>query len=152
MPLLHSPLTQTIGLLILRVVAGVIFILHGAQKTFEQTFAGVTGFFESLGIPLAAVAAPAVSLLELVGGVLLIIGAVTRIVALLLAINMVVAVAAVHIAAGFFVADGGYEFVLLLGAVALVIALLGAGKFSVDEMLFGSRRRAAVSSREPITV
>jgi putative oxidoreductase len=152
MPALHSALTQTIGVTLLRVVVGIIFVLHGAQKTFEQTFPGVQGFFESLGIPLAAVAAPAVSLLELVGGILLIVGAFTRIVAALLTVNMIVAIATVHAAAGFFVDAGGYEFVLLLGAAAVAIALIGAGRFSVDELIVGARRRRAVAAQEPVTV
>jgi putative oxidoreductase len=152
MPALHSALTQTIGVTLLRVVVGIIFVLHGAQKTFEQTFPGVQGFFESLGIPLAAVAAPAVSLLELVGGILLIVGAFTRIVAALLTVNMIVAIATVHVAAGFFVDAGGYEFVLLLGAAAVAIALIGAGRFSVDELIVGARRRRAATAQEPVTV
>ncbi|WP_411719852.1 DoxX family protein [Mycetocola sp.] len=152
MSVLHSALTQTIGVTLLRVVVGIIFVLHGVQKTFEQTFPGVQAFFESLGIPLAAVAAPAVSLLELVGGILLIVGALTRIVALLFTINMIVAIAVFHASMGFWVDAGGYEFVLLLGAGALAIALIGPGRFSVDELVFGARRRAAVSAQEPVSV
>ena len=153
MSALRSALAHTIGLTLLRVVVGIIFVLHGAQKTFEQTFPGVQGFFESLGIPLAAVAAPAVSLLELVGGVLLIVGAFTRIVAALLTVNMIVAIATVHAAAGFFVDAGGFEFVLLLGVAAVALALTGPGRFSVDELLFAARgRRAAAITPEPVSV
>ncbi|MET0932658.1 MAG: DoxX family protein [Mycetocola sp.] len=156
MPALRSALTQTIGLTLLRVVVGFIFVLHGVQKTFEQTFPGVQGFFESLGIPLASVAAPAVSLLELVGGVLLIVGAFTRIIAALLTINMIVAIATVHAALGFFVDAGGYEFVLLLGAAAIAIALMGPGRFSVDELIAARRRRSAavaspIAAEEPVS-
>ncbi|MET4637843.1 DoxX family protein [Mycetocola sp. 2940] len=154
MPAFRSALRQTIGLTLLRVVVGIIFVLHGAQKTFEQTFPGVQGFFESLGIPLAAVAAPAVSLLELVGGVLLIVGAFTRIIAALLTINMIVAIATFHAALGFFVDAGGYEFVLLLAAAAIAIALIGPGTFSVDELIASARRRraAVVAAPEPVAV
>lgn len=84
----------------------------------------------------------------------MIIGAFTRIIAALLTVNMIVAIATFHAALGFFVDAGGYEFVLLLGAAAIAIALIGPGKFSVDEQIVAVRRRraAVVSTQEPVAV
>jgi putative oxidoreductase len=97
-----------------------------------------------MGVPLAGLVGPAVALLEFFGGLALIAGFVTRPVALLLAANMLGALLLVHLPAGFFLPNG-YEFVLaLLGAVA-TLAITGAGRWSLDERLFGRR---APGSRE----
>ena len=98
-------------------------------------FAGVGGFFGSLGIPAAGFFAVVVSLLELLGGLALILGFATRLVGLLLAIDMLVALFTVHISNGFFVSEGGYELVLLLGAAALAFALMGANSNSLDSRM-----------------
>jgi putative oxidoreductase len=84
---------------------------------------------------MASVVGPAVSYLELVGGALLILGLLTRIVGALLVVDMAGAAYLVHIKAGFFAADGGYELVLLLGAGALALAVAGAGAWSLDKLL-----------------
>jgi putative oxidoreductase len=88
-------------------------------------------------VPAAEVAAPIVATLELVGGIALILGVLTRIFAALLALDMLGALFLVHASAGIFAAAGGYELVLLLAAGALAIALTGAGKMAVDQALFG---------------
>ena len=126
---------QEWAILILRIVVGIVFAVHGGQKLFTMGFDGVAGFFGSLGIPLPMVAAIVVTVLELVGGLALILGIGTRYVAALLAADMVVALLTVHLANGFFVSDGGYELVLLLAAAALYFALRGPGLFSLDARL-----------------
>ena len=127
-----GPSTARYGLTILRIVTGLVFLVHGWQKFFTMGMAGVTAFFTQLGIPAPGIAAPFVSALELVGGALLILGFFARPIALLLAIDMLVAILTVHLSKGFSAANGGYEFVLLLLAACLAIVLAGAGSPSVD--------------------
>ncbi|UUE20401.1 DoxX family protein [Microbacterium sp. J1-1] len=122
----------SVGLLVLRVVVGAIFAAHGAQKIFEFTIPGTVGSFADMGVPLAEIAAPVVAFLELVGGILLVLGFLTRPVGILLTIDMAVALALVHLPAGLWVAEGGYEFVAVLGVAALALALTGAGRYSID--------------------
>lgn len=135
----------SMGLLVLRIVVGAVFAAHGAQKIFEFTIPGTIGSFAGMGVPLAEIAAPAVAFLELVGGILLILGFLTRPVGILLAIDMAVAFALVHLPAGLWVGDGGYEFVAVLGVAALALALTGAGRYSVDSAFLRGRAPAWLS-------
>jgi putative oxidoreductase len=118
------------GLTILRVVVGIIFLAHGYQKLFKFGFHGVAEMFGHLGIPLPALFAVVVTLVEFVGGILLIIGFATRIAAALIAIDMVVAIFAVHLKRGFF-NPGGFEYPLILLAATLCLVLAGGGAFSL---------------------
>lgn len=127
----------TTALTILRVIAGFIFAAHGWQKFSEFTIAGTQASFAKMGVPAAEVAAPIIATLELAGGIALILGVLTRVFAALLALDMLGALFLVHASAGVFVADGGYELVLVLAAGALAIALAGAGRLSADAALFG---------------
>lgn len=127
----------TAALTILRVALGFLFAAHGFQKFNEWTIAGTQAAFAQMGVPAANLTAPLVAGLELVGGIALILGVLTRVVAALLAVNMIGALFLVHAAAGVFADKGGYELVLLLGAAALALALTGAGRVSVDRALFG---------------
>ena len=127
------------ALLLLRLVTGTIFLLHGAQKLFDLKIAGVTAFFIQIGAPVPGITAPAVSLLEFFGGILLILGLLTRLVGLGLTIDMVGAILLVHLAGGFF-APKGYEFVLLLGTTAAVLAISGPGAWSADAILANRRK------------
>ncbi|MEJ1177555.1 DoxX family protein [Pseudarthrobacter sp. NPDC055928] len=128
---------NTTAVTILRVIIGFIFAAHGWQKFNEWTIAGTQASFAKMGVPAAEIAAPAVAVLELGGGIALILGVLTRVVALLLALDMLGALFLVHASAGVFAATGGYELVLLLAAAALAVALTGAGRISVDRALFG---------------
>jgi putative oxidoreductase len=119
------------GVLPLRLVIGLVFVMHGAQKLFGVGLAGTAGFLGSLGIPLPTVAAAVLIAVELLGGLALILGAGTRYVAAALAVEMLVAILTVHLRAGFFVPDG-MEFVLTLLAGCLTLVSLGAGPWSVD--------------------
>ncbi|MBP1233495.1 putative oxidoreductase [Arthrobacter sp. PvP102] len=132
----QSTLTTT-ALTILRVIAGFLFAAHGWQKFNEWTIAGTQASFAKMGVPAAELAAPAVATLELVGGIALVLGVLTRVFAALLAVDMLGALFLVHASAGVFAATGGYELVLLLAAGALAIALTGAGRLAVDQALFG---------------
>ena len=127
-----------LALLVLRVVAGLAFLLHGIDKLGDLT--GTEQAFDGMGIPAPGLMAPLVAALETVGGIALIAGALAPLFALGLAIDMLVAGLVVHAENGFFAADGGYELVLVLGAASLAIAIAGAGRFSVDATLGLARR------------
>jgi putative oxidoreductase len=128
-----------IGLLILRVIVGIVFVAHGAQKVFVWGIDGVTAGFAGMGVPAPAVVATLVAFGELLGGVALIAGVLTRLASLGLAIIMVGAVTLAHLPAGFF-APEGYEFTLTLAAASLALMFAGAGQLSVDAALAKRRR------------
>src|SRR5712671_6041137 len=92
---------QSCGIAVLRIVVGVVFLMHGYQKLFKFGFHGVTGMFSHFGIPLPMLFAVVVTLVEFVGGILLITGLATRVPATLLAIDMFVAILTVHLKIGF---------------------------------------------------
>ncbi len=124
-----------LGLTVLRVVVGIVFIVHGAQKVFVYGHPGVTGMLTKFGVPVPGVASIIVMVVELVGGLALFFGVFTRLAAALLAIDMGVAFALVHVKHGFFL-PMGFEFVMTLfgGLVALLLA--GPGAAALDNRLF----------------
>ena len=131
-----------VGLAILRVIVGVIFVAHGGQKIFVFGFDGVAGAFGQMGIPMAEIVGPFVALVEFFGGLALITGLLTRLASLGLLSTMAVAILQVHLKNGFF-APTGIEFPLsLLGATALT-AIAGAGKFSIDSLIGRKKMVAA---------
>lgn len=134
---MNQPALTTSARTILRVITGFLFAAHGWQKFNEFTIAGTQAAFSQMGVPAAQVAAPVIATLELLGGLALILGVLTRVFAVLLAADMLGALFLVHASAGVFVATGGYELVLLLAAAALAVALVGAGTLSADRALFG---------------
>jgi putative oxidoreductase len=133
----------TLGLTVLRVVLGTTFLLHGWQKVTEWTVAGTQASFAQMGVPAAELAAPLAAVLELVGGLMLLLGLGTRVVAALLALTMLGALVLVHLPAGFFAADGGIELVLLLAAASVLFVLAGAGRWSLDHLVAARRRGSA---------
>ncbi|MET1066209.1 MAG: DoxX family protein [Arthrobacter sp.] len=134
---MNQPTLTTTARTILRIVTGFLFAAHGWQKFNEFTIAGTQASFAQMGVPAANLVAPVIATLELVGGVALILGVLTRVFAALLAVDMLGALFLVHASAGVFAATGGYELVLILAAAALAVALVGAGRVSVDKALFG---------------
>lgn len=123
------------GLALIRIVTGLIFFVHGMQKITQFGIGGFAGFLTQLGIPAATLAAVVVIAVEVLGGLALILGLGTRWVAIPLAFNMLVALLTAHLAAGFFVQNGGYEFVLLLLAASIALILGGSGAFALDNVL-----------------
>jgi putative oxidoreductase len=137
-----TPRQIDLGLAILRLIAGVIFFMHGYQKVFQFGFGGVAGFFGQMGVPMPGFMGPAIGILELTGGVALVLGLLTRVFGFFLACDMLGAMTFVHAKNGFFLPTG-VEFVLALCAIGFTLAIVGAGGFSADAAL--SRRRGAAT-------
>lgn len=136
--------TDDYAVSILRLLFGVVFFAHGAQKALGwfggYGFAGTMGFFtQQLNIP-APFAALAIAA-EFLGGLALLVGLLSRIAAFGIACNMVVAVKMIHIHYGFFAnwygqqKGEGFEFHILAVAVALFIMIKGSGALSLDRAL-----------------
>jgi putative oxidoreductase len=132
----NSERLRGFGLLVLRIVAGVTFFAHGWLKFHGMGMAGTTGFFTSLGIPVPAVMAWIVVLVEMVGGVALILGILTLPVGLLLAADMTGVLIFAKKGASL-IGQKSYELELNLLAASLAIALAGPGIFSLAQMLRG---------------
>lgn len=130
------------SLTLLRIVLGIIFMYHGYVKLFlPGGFVGTVDLFTSIGIILPKFSALVVAVLEYFGGLLLIIGLLTRWIAVLLILEMLVAFFKVHIKQGFLVTSQayGYEFILLILTVLIVILLSGAGKLSLGKRFFKNK-------------
>ncbi len=123
----------------LRVGAGLIFTAHGAQKLFgwfagyglQATGEWMTSIGLTPGVAMAALAGGA----EFFGGLLLLVGFLTRLAALALTITMVVAIFSVHWSNGLFLSNNGYEFGLALLAISIALLLRGAGSASLDRLI-----------------
>ncbi|MRG85943.1 DoxX family protein [Salinibacillus xinjiangensis] len=126
------------GTLILRVVLGLIFFIHGLDK-FQGGIENTVGWFSSIGLP--GFLAYGVASVELVGGIALILGLFSRVVSGLLAITMVGAIVKVKLAVGF-LGNGqmaGYELDLALLAIAVFIAIQGSKGLALDQLIFNNK-------------
>ena len=134
------------AVVILRVLLGVIFALHGAQKLFGAFGGpGMTGFatmLDRLGITPGYFWAWVDAITEFAGGVSLVGGFLTRFWAAALLVDMIVAIVKVNWARGFFWLQGGFEMPLVLGVIALALVLTGPGAVALDEGLGLERRKA----------
>ena len=135
MLLFRSPSTRqlSLGLLVLRIAVAAVFINHGYAKLFKFGFAGVTGAFTQMGVPVPGVMGPFVGLLEFFGGIALLIGLLTRLFALGFAIDMLVAILLVQLKKGF----SGFELEFLLMTASIALLCTGAGLYSVDARIGG---------------
>jgi putative oxidoreductase len=119
---------QPLALVALRVTLGIIFIGHSSHKVYGHLH-DYANFMTSLGIPawLGYVSA----FTEFLGGILLILGSLTRVAAFALLVDMTVAIAKVHWKHGL-LGNGGYEFTLALWTIAFALIFFGAGPISID--------------------
>jgi putative oxidoreductase len=128
-----------LGLLLIRLALGLTFAVHGAQKVFGWWGGpgpqGWHGAMERMGFAPAPVFAWTSMLIELVGGLFVAIGFLTPIAAAALVAQSIVIVARAHWSKGFFNTQGGYEFPLALGLIALALVFLAAGRASLDAAL-----------------
>ncbi|TDB81659.1 DoxX family protein [Actinomadura sp. KC216] len=150
LPPRRFPALSDTGLLIGRVAIGAMFAAHGWKKFSDQGHSEVAAGFDELGIPLPEISAYFTTYVELVGGIALIIGLLVPVVALLHAVNMAGAFYYVHMDQGFFLDKGGYEYVMVLFAASLLLAGTGAGRFSLDGLLWGRRRGENAPERESV--
>jgi len=120
--------------LVLRVVVGLIFAMHGWQK-LAGGVDGVAGFLGTLGFPLPMLMAVLLIAAELGGGILLILGVLTHWVSKILALVALIALLTVHATKGFFISEGGFEFILLIFAATISLAITGPGKWALGRML-----------------
>ncbi len=140
-PVRKYPILDDIVLLLARIALGVVLIAHGWQKFNEWTLAGTASAFGEMGIPAPGVTSLIAAIAELAGGVLILVGFMTTLAAILNVLVQLGAFVLVHVQAGVFVENGGYELVLVIAAALLLIAARGAGKFSIDALLPGSAYR-----------
>lgn len=128
------------GLLIIRLVIGLLFVGHGAQKLFGwfggYGIKGTGGWFESIGMKPGAAMALFAGLAELIGGILFVLGLLTPLAGIIIAGTMVMAIAKVHGPNGLWATSNGYEYNLTLLAVSIGMALIGPGQYALDAFLF----------------
>src|SRR5574342_828138 len=125
-----------LGLLIIRLVVGVLFIGHGAQKLFGwfggYGLKGTGGWFESIGMKPGVTMALFAGLAEFVGGLLFALGLLTPLAGIMIAATMLMAIVKVHAPNGLWSTANGYEYNLTLIAVAIGVALIGPGTYALD--------------------
>ncbi|MEH6908324.1 DoxX family protein [Neobacillus drentensis] len=129
-----------IGLLIIRLVVGLLFVGHGAQKLLGwfggYGLKGTGGWFESIGMKPGVTMALFAGLAELIGGILFALGLLTPLAGILIAGTMAMAIVKVHAPNGLWATANGYEYNLTLIAVAIGIAFTGPGQYALDTFLF----------------
>jgi len=115
-------------ILSIRIMAGIVFIAHGMPKFYDVS--GGFGFFQSISLP-SELFLP-IALLEVIGGLAILLGVLTRIASLLFIIEMTGAIVFAKLSKGFV---GGYEFELLLISICITLALVGPGMVSIENYI-----------------
>ncbi|MGC4379060.1 DoxX family protein [Fictibacillus sp. Mic-4] len=127
-----------LGLLIIRLVVGITFMGHGTQKLFGwfggHGLKGTASWLESIGMKPGMLMAFLAGAGELLGGLLFAAGVLTPIGAILIVITMLVAIFTVHGKNGYWVTQNGFEYNLILIAVAVGVALIGPGEYVLFNM------------------
>jgi putative oxidoreductase len=128
-----------IGLLVVRIIVGLLFVGHGAQKLFGVVggygVSGTGAAFEAMGMRPGKLNAVAAGAAEFAAGVLLVLGLLTPLAAALVIAVMIVAIATVHLGKGIWASGGGFELNLVYIAIVFALAGVGAGDWSLDHAL-----------------
>jgi putative oxidoreductase len=129
------------GITLLRIVTGLTFAAHGAQKLFGwfggYGLEGVAQWMESIGITPGYLMAALAGSAEFFGGLALVVGLLVRPAAISLLIAMLVAIFSVHWVNGFFMSANGYEYAMILALISATLVIEGAGKLSLDRRIAG---------------
>jgi len=136
---------------VLRIGAGIVFVVYGVGKIFNigpeaQGIDGFAGFLTTLGVPAPELFAWIVGLVELLGGIALIVGALTRIFAVLIGIDMVFAILLWHLSKGWSYQSGGFEYPLVLLFVMITLLLSGPGRLALDRMVLETETEFTTAS------
>jgi putative oxidoreductase len=137
-----------VALVLARLILATIMFAHGYQKLFINGLGRTTQGFESMSIPVAIFSAAFVTVVELVGSVLVLAGALITVVAACYMIVMVGAAVFVHIPNGVFAVDNGWELVGAIAALLLVLAAVGPGRWSIDDAV--RTRQDSLPTLDPV--
>jgi putative oxidoreductase len=137
---------RDLAILIARIGVGAVFIAHGWQKLVTNGVAGTATSFHRMGVPAPSVSAWYASLVELLGGAALILGLAVPVAGFLLLLDMLGAYLFVHAGHGIFIQAGGGELAIALGSASLLLAVVGAGRFSLDHLLSSRRHRTTAGT------
>lgn len=138
-----SPRHTGIGVTVLRIAVAAVFINHGYQKLFVFGIGGVTGAFTSMHVPAPGIMGPLIGVLEFFGGIALLLGFLTRLVAIGYVCDMLGAILLVQLKNGF----SHFELEFLLLGSSLALAIAGAGRFSVDAAIADRKKGSLAASR-----
>ncbi len=131
-----TPDGLSLGLLVLRVVAGLTMAAHGYAKYFKGgRISGTAGWFDSMGMRPGKVHAHLAASTEIGSGLLLALGLFTPLAALAFVALMAVAAYTVHLKNGFFIVGDGYEYNVILAVIGIAVATTGPGQYSLDYQL-----------------
>lgn len=139
-PLTKNILSHGEGLSLLLARLTVAYGFYDPAMKKWSDIGGIATWFESMGIPFPTLNAYMAASTELVGVVLLTLGLFTRLISVPLMIIMVVAIVTVHLSHGFSAGDNGFEIPLYYMLFLALFASFGAGKFSLDHLLFGEEQ------------
>lgn len=119
----------------MRFCVGAMLVPHGYFKLFHGQVHGLAGLMAHLGLQPALAWAYWIGILEFFGGIMLALGLLTRPVAIMIAVEMAVAIIGVHLGNGYFWTNKGYEYPLMWGLLCLAIAVRGGGRLSLDHAI-----------------